>query len=41
VGILDDDVACADRVALYDVFRNGESANEATDAVLHDLRDLN
>jgi hypothetical protein len=41
VGIFDDDVACADRIALYDVFRNGQSANEATDAVLQDLSDLN
>jgi hypothetical protein len=40
VGIFDDDVACDARIALYDLFRDGQSAKEATAAVLEDLRDM-
>jgi hypothetical protein len=41
VEIFDDDAACADRIALCDTFRNGQCAEEATDAVPQDLSDLN
>lgn len=37
VGIFEDDVACDTRIALYDRFRDGDSAGEATDAVLDDF----
>jgi hypothetical protein len=40
VGIFDDDVACDARIALYDLFRSGQAAREATDAVLEDLQDM-
>jgi benzoyl-CoA reductase/2-hydroxyglutaryl-CoA dehydratase subunit BcrC/BadD/HgdB len=40
VGIFDDDVACDARNALYDLFRDGQSVSEATDAVIQDLSDM-
>jgi hypothetical protein len=40
VGIFDDDVACDARIALYDLFRNGQSAKDATEAVVVDFSDM-
>jgi hypothetical protein len=40
VEIFEDDVACDTRIALYDLFRQGRSTAEATNAVLEDLADM-
>lgn len=41
VGIIVDDVVCAYGIVLLDVFRDGQSANAATETIMKYLRDLN
>jgi hypothetical protein len=40
VEIFEDDVACDTRLAIYDLFQQGMSVKDATDAVLDDLGDM-